>query len=312
MTEMKDEIIEVQESSIDEKKWCVYCHTNKVNGKKYFGITSKRPEDRWKNGYGYMSKSIFWKAICKYTWDGFTHEIIANELTEKEAQQKEIELIALYKTNCLKYSKPSYGYNMTDGGEGISGYKHTQEWKEEHSKRMSGENNMHYGVPLRNTLGEESYKLWLQKQRARDRTGANNPMYGISPQERMDEDTYKQWVEKIRATMTGKNNPNYGKPMSEEQKEKIRKTKTGKKLTEEEKQRIRENSPVKTPVYCFELDMYFKSAADAERKTGICARTILNYCSGDTTRKSAGKHPVTNEPLHWKKISVEEYYNYLN
>ena len=233
-------------------------------------------------------------------------------MTEKEAKQKEIELIALFKTNCLKYSNPSFGYNMTDGGDGIVGYQHTEQWKQQHSESMRGENNPGYGKTIQERLGEDSYKVWLQKQRNRDRSGANNPMYGVSPQERMDENTFKQWVEKLKIANSGKNNPNYGKQMSEEQKQKIRNAKLGKKLTEEEKAKRIDGATVKTPVYCFELCMYHKSAADAERKTGVCARTILSYCSGDPYRKSAGKHPVTGEPLHWKKVTPEEYFNFTN
>lgn len=314
MKEKTEKVIEVQNSQQvdDERQWYVYCHTNKTNGKKYFGITSYKPEERWKNGYGYASNTIFRKAINKYTWDGFVHEVIADSLTETEAKEKEIELIALFKTNCLKYTNPSYGYNMTDGGDGICGYQHTEEWKQQHSKVMSGENNPSYGKTIQERLGNDVYALWLKKQRDRDRTGENSPMYGISPQERMDEDTFKQWIEKLRIANSGANNPNYGKPMTEEQKQKIRNTKLGRKLTEEEKARRMANAPVKTPVYCFELCMYYKSAAEAERKTGVCARTILSYCSGDPTRKSAGKHPVTGEPLHWKKVSPEEYNNFIN
>ena len=319
MTEVvtESEIIEtVQENTQTddngERKWCVYCHTNKINGKKYFGITSKQVEERWKNGYGYAPNTIFRKAVNKYTWNGFDHEIIANNLTETEAKQKEVELIALFQTNCLKYTNPSYGYNMTDGGDGVFGYQHTEEWKQQHSKSMCGENNPSYGKTIQERLGSDGYVSWLQKQRDRNRTGENNPMYGISPQERMDDDTFKQWIEKLRVANSGKNNPNYGKPMSEEQKQKISNAKTGKKLSDEEKARRLSSSPVKTPVYCFELCMYYKSAAEAERKTGVCARTILSYCSGDPTRKSAGKHPVTGVPLHWKKVSPEDYYNFIN
>ena len=90
MEEKTENVIEVQESQQvdDENKWCVYCHTNKTNGKKYFGITSKNPEDRWKNGNGYCNQIVFWNAIQKYGWDNFKHEIIVDNITEKEAKEK--------------------------------------------------------------------------------------------------------------------------------------------------------------------------------------------------------------------------------
>ena len=70
------------------------------------------------------------------------------KLTETEAKQKEIELIALYKTNCCKYDKPELGYNMTDGGDGITGWHHTEESKRkmrESKKILSGENHPMFG-----------------------------------------------------------------------------------------------------------------------------------------------------------------------
>lgn len=102
--------------------WIVYKHTNKTNGKVYIGITSTSVESRWRNGEGYYSQEYFYKAIKKYGWEGFTHEILFDNLTEEEARAKEIELIAQYKSNYRRYSNPNYGYNATDGGEGLSGY----------------------------------------------------------------------------------------------------------------------------------------------------------------------------------------------
>ena len=80
-----------------EHNWCVYCHTNKINGKKYIGITCKEPHKRWSNGNGYKGQK-FYNAITKYGWDNFEHEILFNELTLEEANKKEIELIKKYNT----------------------------------------------------------------------------------------------------------------------------------------------------------------------------------------------------------------------
>ena len=95
-----------------EKKFLVYCHTNKINSKKYIGITCKSPERRWCNGDGYKGCSKFYNAIQKYGWDGFDHIIIAEGLTKEEACQMEIDLIAKLKTQ-----DDSYGYNIAMGGE---------------------------------------------------------------------------------------------------------------------------------------------------------------------------------------------------
>ena len=96
-----------------EKKYCVYVHTNKANGKKYFGITSQKPESRWKNGYRYNSH--FSRAIEKYGWEGFNHEVIMDGLTKEQACAAEIALIAKHGTQ-----DPNKGYNIQSGGEGCA------------------------------------------------------------------------------------------------------------------------------------------------------------------------------------------------
>lgn len=99
-----------------EKKWCVYCHINKINGKKYVGITSYPTTKRWgTKGQGYKTQ-YFNRAITKYGWDNFEHEVLFYGLEEKIAKEKEIELIARYKTKDKRF-----GYNLTDGGDGTIG-----------------------------------------------------------------------------------------------------------------------------------------------------------------------------------------------
>lgn len=77
--------------------YCVYKHTNKINNKIYIGQTCQKPEYRWgSDGQNYKNNPYFYSAIIKYGWNNFTHEIIYNNLTAEEANQKEIELIKLY------------------------------------------------------------------------------------------------------------------------------------------------------------------------------------------------------------------------
>lgn len=86
-----------------------------MNGKKYVGITSTKPETRWGHDGTNYSKQILGRAIKKYGWDAFKHEILFAGLTEEEAVRKEIEMIDFY--NCVS----PYGYNAdTGGGIGIA------------------------------------------------------------------------------------------------------------------------------------------------------------------------------------------------
>ena len=56
------------------KKFYVYIHTC-PNGKKYVGITIRRPEYRWRKGNGYKSNKHFYSAIQKYGWDNIEHQV---------------------------------------------------------------------------------------------------------------------------------------------------------------------------------------------------------------------------------------------
>ena len=56
-----------------DKLYSVYCHLNKINGKRYIGITFRPVLKRWKNGKGYneVHQPIFAAAIKKYGWNNF-------------------------------------------------------------------------------------------------------------------------------------------------------------------------------------------------------------------------------------------------
>lgn len=121
--------------------YTVYKHTS-PHGKVYIGITSQSPIRRWrKDGSGYKSHTHFYRAIKKYGWDNFKHEILFSGLSQKEAEQKEMELIALYNS-----TNQDYGYNISLGGKsGSFGYRFSKEQKIQLSKLRKGKNNGMYG-----------------------------------------------------------------------------------------------------------------------------------------------------------------------
>lgn len=88
----------------------VYKHTC-PNKKVYIGITGMNPINRWSNGRGYSANKPFRDDIRKFGWDKITHEILYSDLTKEEAEKKEIEMIAQYKSN-----NPKFGYNVKSGG----------------------------------------------------------------------------------------------------------------------------------------------------------------------------------------------------
>lgn len=91
-------------------KYIVYKHTF-PNNKVYIGITSCiKPNGRWRNGKGYETQYVY-RAIKKYGWNNIKHEILYDNLFKEQAEEKEILLIKLYKSNDRKY-----GYNIENGG----------------------------------------------------------------------------------------------------------------------------------------------------------------------------------------------------
>lgn len=149
-----------------KRKWCVYKHTNKINGKCYIGITWNVKE-RWRsNGKAY--KGYFGNAIQKYGWHNFEHEILFSELTKDEACKKEIELIK--KLNTLIPN----GYNLTKGGEGSLGYKISEKTREKMSNVKLGENNPFYK--------KKHTKEWVDMISKINRENKSVPILQIDPE----------------------------------------------------------------------------------------------------------------------------------
>ena len=149
---------------MSENNYKVYVHIS-PNGKRYYGITKKKVERRWRNGKGYKSNKYFYRAINKHGWDNFEHIVIAKGLSEEEAKWLEIELIREWDT-----TNREYGYNITKGGEGTNGYKYTEEYRKKLSETTKGEGNPMYGKKH-----TEETKKKMSETRKGKQTGKNHP-----------------------------------------------------------------------------------------------------------------------------------------
>lgn len=173
--------------------YTVYCHTF-PNGKKYIGITKQDVKRRWRNGKGYEGQPVY-NAILKYGWDNIKHEILFSNLSRKEAEEKEIELIKAFNT----YSHEK-GYNVEKGGN-------ASEISEETKKKLSENKKAYYRVNKHWNSGRH----WSAETKAK-----------ISEAHKGKTMSQEQ-KEKLRKMNSGKNNPMYGSKMKKEHKEKLQK-----------------------------------------------------------------------------------------
>lgn len=105
---------------------------------------------------------------------------------------------------------------------------------------------------------------------------------------KMSEDTRKKMSDSHKGKMVGKNNPMYGKHCSEHCKELLRNKLSG------------EKNPSAKKVKCLETDEIFDTVKEAANWCNIGHSDIAAYIRGK--QKSAGKHPITNEKLHWEYV----------
>lgn len=290
MQEGMEELENTNQFTKEDKRWYVYMHTCKENGKVYIGITCRQPEIRWgKNGSEYkkLDQRVFAGAIEKYGWDGFFHNILFTDLTKEEAIQKEIELITLYKANVCRWGKEAMGYNMTDGGEGHSGFKHsklarqkmseaakhrcTDEWRKQRSilmkGRFVGEKSSNYGKEI----SEET-------RRKISNTRSRKPVVQLT----LDGDFIASFDGILDAEkQTNIHQSEIGKCCQGKVKSAGGFLWVYKVLYDEQDDYVYVNQHF-IPVVQFDLNgkfiSFYKSAAEAERQTFTCSKNILQCC----------------------------------
>jgi len=128
-TPITDELLSHYPDDVAEEKcYTVYRHIS-PSGKVYVGITQLYLPYRWKQGNGYKRCKLFYRAIQKYGWDNFLHEIVLDGISKSEAIYTEKYLIRWYKIHGMSY-------NITDGGESTLGIHMPEEAKRKISKTL--------------------------------------------------------------------------------------------------------------------------------------------------------------------------------
>lgn len=154
----------------------LYRITNLVNNKIYFGKTDNIKK-RWNShktaartqdpkDYTYLHR-----AMNKHGFDNFIIEKIEEFGNEIDALNAEIFYIDKHQT-----MNRNIGYNLSKGGDGISGFKFSAEQKKKMSEARKGKrignDNPFYGKTHTQEVRE------LISRMASQRTGNKNPFYG--------------------------------------------------------------------------------------------------------------------------------------
>jgi hypothetical protein len=209
----------------------VYCHfRNDTNDVFYVG-----------KGFGCRKnkthgRSKYWNSVVAKA-NGFKSQEIASNLTEAEALAFEVLMINKLRQDGAKLC------NLTDGGDGVSGYRHTAEVCEAQRQRMLGVTPWNKGKQTSQEVKEKLSKAKL----------------GV-----------KQSPEHIEAAAKAR----IGRKVSEETRRKISEANIGRKLPEEQyAHRLK-------PVICITTGIKYKSVTEAAKALGLFSSNISRCCMG--------------------------------
>ena len=247
------------------------------------------PQKRWKkDGKGYApgrngQPTKFYKAICKYGWDNFTHKVLF--AVECETPEELVFWLDEWEKYYIeKYDSFRNGYNSTTGGSsGVRG----EETKRKLSEAHKGKPSPHKGKPKSE---ETRHKMSEAKK--------GKPLKPRSEEHRQH----------LSEALKGKPSPTKGKPKSEEHKKALSEAQKGKPKSEEHKRKMSEaqkglfagdKNPRARAVICLNTKQVFTTGKEACEWCGLKNSVSISFaCNGK--KETAGKHPITKEPLHWQ------------
>lgn len=258
----------------------VYKHTF-PNGKVYIGITSKKNvKERWGENGKYYKGQFVYRAIRKYGWNNIKHEVLFEDLTKDQAEQKEIELIALYESN-----KRNKGYNIQNGGNtqgtmAVSTREKISRLRKEYIKNNGSNWKENFqsedAQKKRKQKLSEYYKNNVVSEETRQKI--SKAVKGKTGHKWTDEEKLRhselfkdrvfteEWKNKISEAKKGSGNAMFGKKHSEETKRKIAES-------------VMKNSK-KKKVFCLENNTTYISLSECGRQLGIPTNKICQVCKG--------------------------------
>lgn len=146
--------------------------------------------ENYARAFNKRERSNQWKAIAE---KGYEVEILFDDLTWEQACQKEKEFIELYGRIDKKNGTL---INFTDGGEGVVNYVYTNQVRKNISIAQRGNQNW----KLRKSTDDWKRKI-SEKNKGKKRT--------------------QEFKDRMSELMRGENNPNYGKKLTDKQRQRI-------------------------------------------------------------------------------------------
>ena len=275
----------------------IYKITNQITNEVYIG-QSIHIEQRWeehkREAKTNNSQALIYQAMRQYGINNFSFEIL------EECQPNEVLLNEREKYWISFYDSFHNGYNMTSGGQGNEGWIYNPEtffelWDEGYTTQQIAEK---VGCSIQLVaMRLKGYKDFGRCS-GHSRTYYNNKEANIHQYTLLGE--YIQSFASIREAeralqvkhsdiisfcLSGKLKTGYNFQWKNYKQDKI--------------------TPVASAhgklVQCIETNELFPSTKDAAKAYNLKSHTnIVDCCHG--RKKSAGKHPVTGEKLHWKYV----------
>lgn len=212
----------------------IYLITNKINGKQYIGQTIR--DDRFlshmynatsmKNTSKKMTK--FYNAVVKYGIENFEESIIEESVklySFIDTKQTTLDMLEIKYIE--EYDTYVNGYNSTVGGDGVLGYRHTDDSKMKmsmsHKKRnikLTPDEIKHWrgdGFKGR-THSDETKMIISRKNKGNKHTDETKEIISKTHKGVPKSESHKKLLSESKI---GKNNPNFGKKHSNNTKDKI-------------------------------------------------------------------------------------------